>query len=201
MILATVITCPQRWEYYQRLLRNIKETGLGITLRTFYTKEGAGDPYVNNNLNARAALAYGRKHLPEGGWLLYLEDDVDIKKALPGTLLELVQVGQAEQVDCWYLCTRNNPVTRQFRIGGLKINELAYPVEGAHGLLIPKRNLGAMLAAHWEWVSDLSMFAAIKKPGIKIWQVREPELLEHTGHESTYAPERWPKEERLENAN
>jgi hypothetical protein len=194
--------------------------------------------------------------LPEGGWLLYLEDDVVISPALAPLLPELVRVGEAEGVDCWNLCNRKNSVARQFRLGlsavsaqaglsavsaqaglsavsaqaglsavsaqaglsagapqpGLSavsgpaddvvVNELAYPVSGAHGLLIPKRHLGAMLAGHWSQVSDLSMFAAILSavsaqaghhPALKIWQVVKPVLVEHVGYISTYDPERRPK--------
>ena len=95
-ILATVITCPQRWEHYSLFLQNIEETGLEIPVRTFVQKQYAGDSFANNNLNARAALAYGLAHLPDDGWLLYLEDDVLTSPALAKLLPELVRVGQAE---------------------------------------------------------------------------------------------------------
>jgi hypothetical protein len=202
MILATVITCPQRWEHYQRFLRNFGRAGVGVAVRTFQTKEAAGDAFANNNLNARAALAYGKRHLPEGGWLLYLEDDVVISPALAMVLPELVRMGEAEGVDCWNLCNRKNAVARQFRLGlsagaaqagEVVVNELRYPVSGAHGLLIPKRHLGAMVAGHWSQVSDLSMFEALHHPGLKIWQVVKPVLVEHIGYVSTYDPEQRPK--------
>ena len=189
-ILATVITCPQRWEHYCRFLQNLEETGLEMPVRTFVQKQYAGDAFANNNLNARAALAYGLKHLPDDGWMLYLEDDVLIAPALAKLLPELVRVGQAEEVDCWYLCNRKNNFWRRFAFGGAVVNELVYPVYGAHALLIPKRHLGTMLAAHWGQVSDLSMFAAINHPGLKVWQVVQPVLVEHVGTVSTYAPER-----------
>ena len=78
MILATVTTCPQRWNHYQQLRRNSDEVKLNYALRTFQTSECADTPLANNNLNARAALAYADRHLPEqpDNWLLYLEDDV-----------------------------------------------------------------------------------------------------------------------------
>lgn len=193
MILATVITCPQRWDHYRRFLRNFTTVGLGLPVRTFQTREAAGDPYVNNNLNARAALAYGNRYLPEDGWLLYLEDDVAISSALAPLLPELVRVGNAEGVDCWNLCNRKNTVARQFRLGESVVNELEYPVSGAHGLLIPKRHLGTMLAAHWDQVSDLSMFAGINHPALKFWQVVKPVLVEHIGYVSTYDPDQRPK--------
>ena len=66
------------------------------------------------------------------------------------------------------------------------VNHLAYPAYGSHGLLIPKRHLARMLAAHWPQVSDLSMFAAIKHPALRIWQVVKPVLVEHIGLVSTY---------------
>ena len=69
------------------------------------------------------------------------------------------------------------------------INELAYPALGAHGLLIPKRHLGAMLATHWAEVSDLAMFAAINHPALRIWQVVNPVLVEHIGVVSTSTPD------------
>ena len=184
-MLASVITCPRRWEQYRAFLRNFAALNLGFPVRTFHTPEALDRPRVNNNLNARAALAYADKHLPDGGWLLYLEDDVILHPALAAMLPELVRVGDREGVDCWNLCNRKNPVERQFRIGSLVVNELAYPVCGAHGLLIPKRHLTRMLGA-WNDVSDLAMFAAIHRPDWKMWQVVRPVLVEHVGFVSTF---------------
>ena len=186
MMLATVITCPRRWEHYQRMRRNFVALNLGFPLRTFQTAEALDRPRVNNNLNARAALAYADAHLPDGGWLLYLEDDVILHPALAAMLPELVRVGDREGVDCWNLCNRRNTVWRQFTLGDSVVNELAYPVNGAHGLLIQKRHLARMLSAHWSDVSDTAMFAAIHHPGWRMWQVVRPVLVEHVGVVSTF---------------
>ena len=140
--------------------------------------------------NSRAALLYADRHLPTGGWLLYLEDDVVLSPRLPALLPLLVELGNSQEVDCWYLCNRKNEFERQGQIRGLVVNELAYPVFGAHGLLIPKRHLARMLAPHWANVSDLAMFAAINHPAFRVWQVVKPVLVEHIGVVSTYAPDR-----------
>lgn len=108
-------------------------------------------------------------------------------------LPELVRVGDREGVDCWYLCNRKNAVARQFRLGDAVVNELAYPVFGAHALLFPKRHLAAMLAGHWSQVSDLAMFAAIRHAELKVWQVVRPVLAEHVGVVSTFDPEGRPQ--------
>jgi hypothetical protein len=189
MMLATVITCPQRWQLYRRFLVNFAAMGFGFPLRTFQTKDCLGDAYANNNLNARAALTYADKHLPDGGWLLYLEDDVVLTPQLRDALPVLVEVGDSQNVDCWYLCNRKNAVEHQCRMRGLTVNELAFPALGAHGLLIPKRHLSRMLAAHWADVSDQAMFAAINHPALRVWQVVKPVLVEHVGAVSTYAPD------------
>lgn len=189
MMLASVITCPSRWEHYQRFRRNFTALNFGFPLRTFQTSECLANPFANNNLNARAALAYADQHLPDGGWLLYLEDDVVLSPQLPAVLPLLVELGDSENVDCWFLCNRKNAVERQGRRCGLVVNELAYPALGAHGLLIPKRHLSRMLAAHWADVSDQAMFAAIHHPGLRVWQVVQPVLVEHIGTVSTYAPD------------
>ena len=191
-MLATVITCPQRWEHYQRMRCNFAALNLGFPLRTFQTREALDRPRVNNNLNARAALAYGDAYLPDGGWLLYLEDDVELHPALAAMLPELVRVGDREGVDCWNLCNRKNTVWRQFTLGDAVVNELAYPVNGAHGLLIPKRHLSRMLG-HWDDVSDLAMFAALHRPGWKMWQVVRPVLVEHVGVVSTFDESQTPQ--------
>ena len=186
MMLANVITCPRRWEHYRRFLRNFAALNFGFPLRTFQTAEALDRPRVNNNLNARAALAYADAHLSDGGWLLYLEDDVVLSPRLPDALPLLVELGESQNVDCWNLCNRKNLVERQCEMRGLVVNELAYPVNGAHGLLIPKRHLARMLAAHWSDVSDLAMFSAIHHPGWKMWQVVRPALVEHVGVVSTF---------------
>jgi len=138
-------------------------------------------------------LRYGQKHLPEGGWLLYLEDDVVMHADLARLLPELASMGNREGVDCWNICNRKNDVRRQFRIGEMVVNELRYPVCGGHGLLIPQRHLTRMIEAHWSQVSDLAMFAAINHPGLRVWQVVKPVLVEHVGFISTYNPEDGPK--------
>jgi hypothetical protein len=189
-LLASVITCPQRWDHYQRFLRNFAALNFGFPLHTFQTNEWVFNPFANNNLNARAALAFANRHLPDGGWLLYLEDDVVLSPQLPSLLPVLVELGDNLAVDCWNLCNRKNQVERQSTLGGMVVNELAYPVFGSHGLLIPKRHLARMLAAHWAEVSDLAMFAAINHPALRIWQVVKPVLVEHIGTVSTYAPDR-----------
>jgi hypothetical protein len=206
LIVASVITCPQRWNHYQRLLRNFAALNFPFPLRTFQTSECQGNAYANNNLNARAALAYADKHLPAHGWLLYLEDDVVLSPNLPTLLPLLIELGKSQNVDCWYLCNRKNAVERQCRMRGLVVNELAYPALGAHGLLLPKRHLAPMLAAHWADISDLAMFAAMKGTphpacghplligcgegqALRFWQVVKPVLVEHIGVVSTYAPD------------
>src|SRR4051794_9856057 len=154
MIIASVITCPQRFDHYRRFLSNFAALNLGFPVRTFQTKEAQGNAFANNNLNARAALRYAEKHLDPEGWLLYLEDDVLMHPALADILPWLVRIGNREGVDCWNLCNRKNEVARQFPLANAVINELKYPVCGGHGLLIPKRHLGKMVEAHWSLVSD-----------------------------------------------
>jgi hypothetical protein len=190
MILATVTTCPARWENYQRLRRNFEALDFGFNLRTFQTTECAEIPFANNNLNARAALAYADRHLPgeEKSWLLYLEDDVLLNAALAALLPTLVEKGKQDEVDCWYLCNRKNQVTEQYRVGQMAINRLAYPVDGSHGLLLPKRHLRLILDAHWDQTADRSMFAAIRAVSWNVFQVIEPVLVEHLGEYSTYNP-------------
>ena len=170
-MLATVITCPRRWEHYRRCLRNFAALDFGFPLQTFQTAEANDRPRVNNNLNARAALAYAYAYLPDGGWLLYLEDDVVLSPRLPAMLPLLVELGGSQNVDCWNLCNRKNLVERRCEMRGLVVNELAYLVNGANGLLIPKHHLARMLAAHWPDISDLAKFSPIHHPGWKMWQV------------------------------
>ena len=45
-----------------------------------------------------------------------------------------------------------------------------------------------MLAAHWADVSDQAMFAPIRHPELRLWQVIKPVLVEHVGTVSTYSP-------------
>jgi hypothetical protein len=143
MILATVTTCPQRWETYQHFRRNFESLTLPFPLRTFQTTECAGDPFANNNLNARAALGYCHRHLPsEKGWMLYLEDDVQLGSELKEILPWLMEYGEFEQIDMWYLCNRKNPVVSQTRMGSVILNKLGFPIDGSHGLLIPRRHIG-----------------------------------------------------------
>jgi hypothetical protein len=117
---------------------------------------------------------------------------VILHPALADALPELVRVGEREGVDCWNLCNRKNPVERQFVVGSLVVNELGYPVCGAHGLLIPKRQLARMLGP-WKDVSDLAMFAAIHRHGWRVWQVVRPVLVEHVGVLSTFDETRTPQ--------
>ena len=94
-------------------------------------------------------------------------------------------------------------------MGGAVVNELAFPALGAHGLLIPKRHLARMLAAHWADVSDQAMFTAMRGTphpasghplpngcgegrALRVWQVVKPVLVEHVGAVSTYAPDEVP---------
>jgi hypothetical protein len=190
VIIATVTTCPQRWDHYQRLRRNFDALELRIPLRTFQTPECAANPFANNNLNARAALAYANQHLPDEpvSWLLYLEDDVSINPALPRLLPTLLALGQRDSVDCWFLCNRKNPVLEQRRAEGMVLNRLGYPIDGSHGLLLPKRHLRRMLDAHWGQTADRSMFAAIHSLSWNVFQIVEPLLVEHLGEYSTYNP-------------
>jgi hypothetical protein len=91
-------------------------------------------------------------------------------------------------VDCWYLCNRKNPVLEQHRIESMVVNRLAYPIEGSHGLLLPKRHLRRILDAHWGQTADRSMFAAIHSVSWNVFQIVEPVLVEHLGEYSTYNP-------------
>jgi hypothetical protein len=190
MIIATVTTCPQRWEHYQRLRRNFQTLKLGFILRTFQTTECPQNAFANNNLNARAALAFSDRHLPETpeSWLLYLEDDVVLNPALATLLPKLIEIGKRDFVDCWYLCNRKNPTSEQHNMEGMVMNRLAYPMEGSHGLLLPKRHLRRVLDAHWGETADRSMFSAIRHDDTKILQVIKPVLVEHVGEVSTFNP-------------
>jgi hypothetical protein len=191
MIIATVTTCPQRWRHYQRFRRNFESLGFPFILRTFQTFECQHNSYANNNLNARAALAYCDHHLPDDGnsWVLYLEDDVILGRELPGLLPYFIQAGRAENVDCWFLCNRKNRVVKQWKSEGLVLNELSFRPDGSHGLLIPKRHLAAILSLHWADLADRCIFMGMNHPGLKILQVVHPVLVEHVGAVSTYNPD------------
>ena len=136
-------------------------------------------------------MSYADRLLPNDpqSWLLYLEDDVFLSRELPALLPDLIRIGARDNVDCWYLCNRKNPVTEQYRNGTMVINRLEYPVHGSHGLLLPKRHLRTMLDSHWNQTADLAMFAAIYHSEMKILQVVQPVLVEHLGEISTYNPQ------------
>ena len=189
MIIATVTSCPRRWNDYQRLRRKFESLNLGFDLRTFQTTECPGDAFANNNLNARSALLYCWRHLRgDNDWMLYLEDDIQISPQLAAVLPELLETDELDAVDLWYLCNRKNPVIEQFRVGGLVLNRLDYPIDGSHALLIPRRHIPLMLDVHWGQPADRSMFAAIHSFSWKVFQIISPVLVEHTGEYSTYDP-------------
>ncbi len=190
MMMATVITCPGRWNEYQRLRRQFEALGFPFALRTFQTAECLESAFANNNLNARDALAYAKRHLRDdaGSWLLYLEDDVVLHAELPRLLPFLVGKGVRESIDCWYLCNRRNPVLRQYCEGSNVLNELGFPPAGAHALLLPYRHLQRILDSHWAHESDRSIFEALRHPAVKIVQIVHPVLVEHAGEYSTFNP-------------
>ena len=96
MIIPAVRTCPRRWSEYQRLRRDYEALGLPYPLRTFQTAEGLGMPVVNSIVNARAALLYADRRLPEDGqsWMLFLEDDVRLHSSLGQMLPFLIEFGE-----------------------------------------------------------------------------------------------------------
>jgi len=108
---------------------------------------------------------------------------------LATVLPTLRETGQRESVDCCYLCNRKTSVSGQYRTGGMVINRLAYPIDGSHGLLLPKRHLRLMLDAHWGQTADRAIFAAIHSKAWNVLQVIEPVLVEHLGEYSTYDPD------------
>jgi hypothetical protein len=172
VIIATVTTCPRRWREYQRLRKNFDSLRFPFPLRTFQSSERLDNPYANHILNARAALAFCARHLPVSpdNWVLYLEDDVVLHPELAGLLERLCKHGAAEQVDCWYLCNRQNSVRRREERNGLLLHELAHPIYGSHGLLIPARHLRPLLDAHWTQVADVSIFRALDHPGRELFK-------------------------------
>ena len=188
MIQATVITCPQRWRSYQQLRRNFEALRFPFVLRTFQCSQHLESPFVNNILNSQAAIQYAAPRLPNGGWLLYLEDDVRLALELPAVLPVLIETGLRESIDCWYLCNRKNPIQRQFHLDAMSVNELTFPPRGAHALLLPQRHLQTILDAHWGDLSDQCIFKALGSDA-KIWQVLRPVLAEHTGEISTFNPD------------
>ncbi|HTD87787.1 MAG TPA: hypothetical protein VK850_14520 [Candidatus Binatia bacterium] len=190
MILATVITCPQRWTQYQKLRCNFDDLQFPFPLRTFQNPENLESPFVNNILNARAAIQFAERRLPDNNasWLLYLEDDVRLAPEFPRFLPVLVDPGQREQVDCWYLCNRKNFSERRFAMEGMIVNHLSFPAKGSHALLLPHRHLRTILDAHWGDLSDQCIFRALG-PTAKIWQIVHPVLVEHLGEISTFNPD------------
>jgi hypothetical protein len=65
---------------------------------------------------------------------------------------------------------------------------LDYPINGSHGLLLPKRHLRPILEAHWSRPVDGSIFSALRHDAVKVWQVIEPTLVEHIGEYSALDP-------------
>ena len=190
MILACARTCAQRWTSFCALRRNFDRLEFPLPLRTFQTSESEDDPPVNSRLTARAALAYCEKHLPDepASWALFLEDDVVLHQPLRDHLDWLVEYGMEQQVDCWYLCNRRNPVQCQFQENGFVINELGWPILGSHALLIPRRHLQPMLARHWKRPCDAEIFRAMRHTGMRVLQIIHPVLAEHRGEFSTFNP-------------
>jgi len=192
MILATVTTCPQRWAQYQRLRQNYGRLELPFPLRTFQTSEHQNDPRQNNNLNARAALAYCLKHFADvqGGWVLYLEDDLLLQHALKDFLEQATDRRFLNQAECWYLCNRKVDYRAQFQVGPYTVNELAYPVKGTHALLLSGRILPELLNETWLDYADRVLFRVLNRLGIRVLQVVDPVLAVHVGAFSTFAPHR-----------
>ena len=188
MIVATVITCPQRWASYQKLRANYERLGFSVPLRTFQTREELGRPRLNASLNARAALAYALRHLPDrsDSWLLFLEDDVRLRPDLPGLLPRLIHLGIKESVDCWHLCNRRTAFDQTFSVEGIMVNRLIKPFWGSQALLIPRRHILPMLQNHWTQLPDEEIFAALPQEKPRIFQVIQPILVEHTGTVSTF---------------
>ena len=112
-----------------------------------------------------------------------------LRPDLTATLPALIEIGRLDSVDCWYLCNRKNPIAAQYSVGGMVVNHLAHPIDGSHGLLLPKRHLRRILDLHWSGTADHAMFNAIRHPGVKILQVVKPVLVEHIGEISTYNPD------------
>ena len=211
MIIACVRTCSQRWKLFSALLKRVESLSFLFEMRSFHTLEAEADACINSRLTARAALSYCDKHLPEedASWMLFLEDDIDVRRELRDAIDWLAAYGTQHQVDCWYLCNRKNRITRQFHENGFVINELAWPVLGSHALLIPRRHLKPMLDRHWTRNVDSEMFAAMRESAfnlrsnfphlrslspfggegsLRVLQVISPVLVEHRGEYSTFNP-------------
>jgi hypothetical protein len=107
-----------------------------------------------------------------------------LKSALP----ILAEWGNEHQVDCWYLCNRKTPVKRQFHLEPFVVNQLDYPVQGSHALLLPQRHLARILGAHWATNVDRAIFRALQSDDAQILQVIDPILVEHLGEHSTFDP-------------
>jgi len=188
MILATVRTCPRRWNEYQNLRKQFSALGFPFPLRTIQCPEHLDSPRANSILTARAALSYCDSHLAvnDDAWMLFLEDDVRVGLDLPRLLPELTRLGHEHGVDCWYLCNRKNRVKARWNWQDMTINELEYPIDGSHGLLLPKRHLRRILDWHWARRVDWCIFDAIRHSSVKVWQVIAPVLVEHIGEYSTF---------------
>jgi hypothetical protein len=190
MIVATVTTCPRRWEHYQRMRRNFESLELPFPLRTFQTEECLNNPRLNANLNARAAMKYACEKLgkDDAGWLLYMEDDITIRPELKSLLPLLVELGARDGVDCWYLCGRENPGLRDYEATGCRFRELGWPILGTHAVLLAGRHVKGLLRVSWRQYADEVVFGEIKRSGGTIVQLVEPALVEHIGTISTLGP-------------
>jgi hypothetical protein len=187
MIVATVTTCPRRWDHYQRMRKNFDSLGFPFPLRTFQTDECLNNPRFNANLNARAAVAYAQTKLGnEGeGWLLYLEDDIVIKPELKSVLPFLSEFGDREGIDCWHLCGRENPGSRQYEVDGCVFKELGWPILGTQALLLAQRHLAPLLTVPWRTYADEVIFGEVKRRGGSVVQLVSPVVVEHVGAIST----------------
>ena len=189
-LIATMVTCPRRWKEFQQSRRNFEAVRFPFPLRVFQTPEDIETPRVNACLNARAALRYAARHLPDSNdsWVLYLEDDVLLHAALAELAAALIDLGNEHNVACWYLCNRRVPYSEARSFHGFLAYRLTPPIIGAQALLFPKRYIKAILARHWTLLPDDEIFAVLTEEGANIFQVIRPVLVEHLGQYSTFNP-------------
>jgi hypothetical protein len=185
-----MVTCPQRWKLFQSSRKNFEALGFSFPLRVFQTSEALDTPRVNACLNGRAALMFAQTHLPDrdDSWVLYLEDDVQLRPELPSILPKLVDIASGEDISCWYLCNRRVNFERTREFGVVLAHKLKPPIIGAQALLFPKRFIKAILAQDWTRLPDDEIFTVLAESGGDIFQVIEPVLAEHVGRYSTFDP-------------
>lgn len=178
-VFATILAVESRRAMADSLVYDCQDHGLEVQLSINDVKQDFGDAF----LRFRELITFAT--LQNTNWHLFLEDDQELTKDFWDNIDRLMQLGESNAVDVWYLSNRAIDIGQLGYIEEFRTNRILSWVPGSHGLLYKAKHARNLLKQTSPMPIDFVFWKVMDPHKFRHFQVCRPVMAIHRGQQSS----------------